>query len=66
MIFANVENITYMPYSFIVALKALAHQVAAAQVGYQLPTVRCAFSGRFLHSMMPLDPTHVRLKRAGV
>jgi hypothetical protein len=28
--------------------------------------VRCAFSGRNLHSRMPLDPTHVRLKRAGV
>jgi hypothetical protein len=25
--------------------------------------VRCAFSDRNLHSRMPLDPTHVRLKR---
>jgi hypothetical protein len=25
--------------------------------------VRCAFFGRNLHSRMPLDPTHVRLKR---
>jgi hypothetical protein len=25
--------------------------------------VRCAFSDRILHSRMPLDPTHVRLKR---
>jgi hypothetical protein len=24
--------------------------------------VRCAFSDRILHSKMPLDPTHVRLK----
>jgi hypothetical protein len=28
--------------------------------------VRCAFFGRNLHSMMPLDPTHVRLKRTCV
>jgi hypothetical protein len=28
--------------------------------------VRCAFSNRILHSMMPLDPTHVRLKRTCV
>jgi hypothetical protein len=26
-------------------------------------TVRCAFSDRILHSRMPLDPTHVRLKQ---
>jgi hypothetical protein len=26
--------------------------------------VRCAFSGGDLHSRMPLDPTHVRLKRS--
>jgi hypothetical protein len=29
-------------------------------------TVRCAFSDRNLHSRMPLDPTHVRLKRTRV
>jgi hypothetical protein len=28
--------------------------------------VRFAFSDRILHSRMPLDPTHVRLKRADV
>jgi hypothetical protein len=28
--------------------------------------VRCAFSDRNLHSRMPLDPTHVRLKRTRV
>jgi hypothetical protein len=28
--------------------------------------VRCAFFGRNLHSRMPLDPTHVRLKRTYV
>jgi hypothetical protein len=28
--------------------------------------VRCAFSGRNSHSRMPLDPTHVRLKRTYV
>jgi hypothetical protein len=28
----------------------------------RLGCVRCAFSGRNLHSRMPLDPTHVRLK----
>jgi hypothetical protein len=28
--------------------------------------VRCAFSDRSLHSRMPLDPTHVRLKRTRV
>jgi hypothetical protein len=28
--------------------------------------VRCAFSGRNLHSRMPLDPTPVRFKRTGV
>jgi hypothetical protein len=28
--------------------------------------VRCAFSNRKLHSRMPLDPTHVRLKRTCV
>jgi hypothetical protein len=28
--------------------------------------VRCAVFDRILHSRMPLDPTHVRLKRAGV
>jgi hypothetical protein len=28
--------------------------------------VRCAFSDRILHSRMPLDPTHVRLKRTRV
>jgi hypothetical protein len=28
--------------------------------------VRCAFSGRNLHSRMPLDPTYVRLKRTCV
>jgi hypothetical protein len=28
--------------------------------------VRCAFFGRNLHSRMPLDPTHVRLKRTCV
>jgi hypothetical protein len=31
-----------------------------------LKLVRCAFSDRNLQSRMPLDPTHVRLKRAGV
>jgi hypothetical protein len=30
------------------------------------PRVRCAFSDRNLHSRMPLDPTHVRLKRTRV
>jgi hypothetical protein len=30
------------------------------------PTVRCSFSDRNLHSRMPLDPTHVRLKRTRV
>jgi hypothetical protein len=29
-------------------------------------TARCAFSDRNLHLRMPLDPTHVRLKRTGV
>jgi uncharacterized repeat protein (TIGR01451 family) len=29
-------------------------------------SVRCAFSDRNLHSRMPLDPTHVRLKRTRV
>jgi hypothetical protein len=29
-------------------------------------SVRCAFLDGNLHSMMPLDPTHVRLKRTGV
>jgi magnesium-transporting ATPase (P-type) len=29
-------------------------------------TARCTFSGRNLHSRMPLDPTHVRLKRTCV
>jgi tRNA A37 methylthiotransferase MiaB len=29
-------------------------------------TARCAFSGSNLHSRMPLDPTHVRLKRTRV
>jgi hypothetical protein len=28
--------------------------------------VRCAFSDRILHSRMPWDPTHVRLKRTCV
>jgi DNA replicative helicase MCM subunit Mcm2 (Cdc46/Mcm family) len=28
-----------------------------------IDTARCADSGRILHSRMPLDPTHVRLKR---
>jgi hypothetical protein len=28
--------------------------------------VRCAFSNRILHSRMPLDPTHVRLKQTCV
>ena len=35
-----------------------------AQLG--TPKVRRAFSGRNLHSRMPLDPTPVRLKRTGV
>jgi hypothetical protein len=36
---------------------------------YAAPTMwsaRCAFSDRNLHSRMPLDPTHVRLKRTRV
>jgi hypothetical protein len=31
-------------------------------VGYSVPA-RCAFSDRILHSRMPSDLTHVRLKR---
>jgi hypothetical protein len=31
-----------------------------------LSRARCAFSDRNLHSRMPLDPTHVRLKRTCV
>jgi hypothetical protein len=31
-----------------------------------LSFVRCAFFDRILHSMMPLDPTHVRFKRTCV
>jgi hypothetical protein len=38
-----------------------------ASNGYFFRTlVRCAFFGRYLHSRMPLDPTHVRLKRTCV
>jgi hypothetical protein len=33
---------------------------------YSCGWVRCAFSDRNLHSRMPLDPTHVRLKRTHV
>jgi hypothetical protein len=33
---------------------------------YQSTCARCAFFGRNLHSRMPLDPTHVRLKRTCV
>jgi hypothetical protein len=32
----------------------------------ELGPARCAFSGRKLHSRVPLDPTHVCLKRTGV
>jgi hypothetical protein len=32
----------------------------------ELFKARCAFFGRNLHSRMPLDPTHVRLKRTRV
>jgi TPR repeat protein len=41
----------------------------AADDGYpyaQFRYARCAFSDRNLHSRMPLDPTHVRLKRTRV
>jgi hypothetical protein len=34
--------------------------------GSFLQPARCAFSDRNLHSRMPLDPTHVRLKRTCV
>jgi ubiquitin-activating enzyme E1 len=34
--------------------------------GLKISQVRCAFSDRNLHSRMPLDPTHVRLKRTCV
>jgi hypothetical protein len=37
-----------------------------AQLRLQWARVRCAFPDRNLHSRMPLDPTHVRLKRTRV
>jgi serine/threonine protein kinase len=40
----------------------LAHQ----QEVFPPPKARCAFSDRNLHSRMPLDPTHVHLKRTCV
>jgi hypothetical protein len=40
------------------------HLLTIANV--QTVEVRCAFSNRILHSRMPLDPTHVRLKRTCV
>jgi hypothetical protein len=42
---------------------ALAWCVLVAGVGPSFwPWVRCALPGRILHSRMPLDPTHARLK----
>jgi hypothetical protein len=38
---------------------------AAAGFAFEVQA-RCAFFGRNLHSRMPLDPTHVRLKRTRV
>jgi hypothetical protein len=40
--------------------------VFVAQADGNKLKVRCAFFGRNLHSRMPLDPTHVRLKRTRV
>jgi hypothetical protein len=40
--------------------------VVAGMVVLQVCWVRCAFFDRDLHSRMPLDPTHVRLKRTCV
>jgi acyl-CoA reductase-like NAD-dependent aldehyde dehydrogenase len=37
------------------------HYTGGTMVG-KIVYVRCAFSDRNLHSRMPLDPTHVRLK----
>jgi hypothetical protein len=42
------------------------HRALVIDPGLSGYSVRCAFSDRNLHSMMPLDPTHVPLKRAGV
>jgi hypothetical protein len=39
---------------------------STGQINPALSGVRCAFSDRHLHSRMPLDPTHVRLKRTWV
>jgi hypothetical protein len=36
------------------------------QLNTSLADARCAFSDRNLHSRMPLDPSHFRLKRTGV
>jgi hypothetical protein len=41
--------------------KKVGRPIGGAGVG-----ARCAFSDRILHSRMPLSPTHVRVKRAGV
>jgi hypothetical protein len=39
-------------------------ELSVNRSAYGVPKkVRCAFSDRILHSRMPLDPTHVRLKR---
>jgi hypothetical protein len=40
----------------------LAKSTLIGDAGIAGPFVRCAFSDRILHSRMPLDPTHVRLK----
>jgi hypothetical protein len=41
-------------------------EVSISDSDFPIPTVRCAFSDRILHSRMPLDPTHVRFKRTCV
>jgi hypothetical protein len=46
-------------------LVPVGYSVGAQMVSW-LIQVRCAFFGRNLHSRMPLDPTHVRLKRTFV
>jgi hypothetical protein len=42
--------------TYLTAIESIADQM--------IITARCAFSDRHLHSRMPLDPTHVRLKRS--
>jgi enolase len=61
----GIDTVAAPPFGGSIVLSLSAMQTVSATVA-TVAAARCALFGRNLHSRMPLDPTHVRLKRTCV